>query len=170
MRYLLPAAFVATVWGANWALSTFGIVDIGFGLAAPAGVFFAGIAFTLRDLTHESFGRYAVIVAILIGAVLSWFLEPTFAIASGVAFLVSELSDLAVYSPIRKRHWLTAVTASNTVGLITDSALFLWLAFGSLAYIDGQIVGKAYMTALAIAVLWGVRRVLSIRRSKQAIA
>ena len=48
----LWTAFVATVAGANWALANFGIVNIGLGLTAPAGVYFAGIAFTLRDLLH----------------------------------------------------------------------------------------------------------------------
>ena len=52
--------------------------------------------------------------------------------AQNHAFLVSELADLAVYEPIRKRGWLPAVVASNIVGICVDSALFLWLAFGSL--------------------------------------
>lgn len=33
-----------------------------------------------------------------------------------------------------------------------------WLAFGSLQFIEGQIVAKAYMTLAAITVLWLVRR------------
>jgi hypothetical protein len=38
--------YVATIVGANWALATFGVVPVGFGLYAPAGVYFAGLAFT----------------------------------------------------------------------------------------------------------------------------
>ena len=160
------AAFVATVFGANWALGEFGIVPIGFGLMAPAGVFFAGAAFTCRDMLHDAMGRPAVVTAIVIGAGLSWFLEPTFAVASGVAFLVSELGDFAVYTPLRSRGWLRAVAASNVVGLVLDSALFLWLAFGSLDFIEGQIVGKFYMTVAAIAGLWITRHyVVSLRRA-----
>tara|TARA_Y100000310_G_C20620388_1_gene782963 strand:- start:915 stop:1094 length:180 start_codon:yes stop_codon:yes gene_type:complete len=48
--------------------------------------------------------------------------------------------------------------ASNGVGMVADSALFLWLAFGSLAFIEGQVIGKLYMTALAVALLWIARR------------
>ena len=49
---------------------------------------------------------------------------------------------------------------SNTVGLMVDSALFLWLAFGSLAFFWGQVVGKAWMTLLAVVVIAGARAVL----------
>ena len=34
---------------------------MGFGLMAPAGVYFAGLAFTFRDLTQEKLGRRAVV-------------------------------------------------------------------------------------------------------------
>ena len=153
-------AFVATVWGANWSLAEYGIVSIGFGLTAPAGVFFAGIAFTLRDTLHELGNKWWVVGAILLGAGLSFLLEDAqkFAMASGIAFMVSEMADLAVYTPLRKRGWLKAVAASNVVGFTVDSMLFLYLAFGSLAFLEGQLVGKGYMTVGAIALLWMIRR------------
>ena len=65
---------------------------------------------------------------------------------------------LAVYTPLRRRNWLVAVALSNTVGLVADSLLFLWLAFGSLDFLPGQVVGKLWMTVLAVALLWTVRR------------
>ena len=155
-RVGLFLAFVGTVWGANWLLSTYGVVPIGFGLNAPAGVFLAGLAFTFRDLLHESSGGIWVLVAILTGTVLSALLEDAqrIAMASGTAFLASELADFAVYSPLRARGWLKAVAASNLVGFTADSILFLWLAFGSLSFIEGQLVGKGYMTAIAVVAIW----------------
>ena len=48
--------YIATIFAANWAIATFGVVPVGFGLMAPAGVYFAGLAFTLRDLTQERLG------------------------------------------------------------------------------------------------------------------
>lgn len=155
--YLWLAVFIGSVFGANWAITEYGIVDVGFGLSAPAGVFFAGLAFTCRDLLHETLGRRAVVGAILVGAFLSWWIEPTFATASAVAFLASEALDFAVYEPLRSRGWLRAVLASNVVGLAVDSVLFLWLAFGSLDFIEGQIVAKGYMTLGAVMLLWMVR-------------
>lgn len=147
------AAFIATISAANWAIATFGLVPVGFGLKAPAGVYFAGLAFTLRDLVHERVGRAAVAGAIVVGAALSAVASPSFAVASGIAFLVSEFADFAVYEPMRRRGWLRAVVASNVVGLAVDSALFLLIAFGSLTYLPGQLVGKAWVTLIAVAAL-----------------
>jgi uncharacterized PurR-regulated membrane protein YhhQ (DUF165 family) len=153
LGYVVFAAFVATVWVANWLVSHYGIVPVGFGLQAPAAVYAVGIAFTLRDTLQQLLGRVAVALAILLGAALSYFVAPQFALASGVAFLVSELADFAVYTPLAERSWLGAVTLSNTVGLLIDSWLFLTLAFGSLAFFWGQVVGKAWMTALTVALI-----------------
>jgi uncharacterized PurR-regulated membrane protein YhhQ (DUF165 family) len=151
------AGYIATIFAANWAIQHFGLVNVGFGLLAPAGVYFAGLAFTLRDLTQNLLGRRWVIVAILVGAGASWFVASTFAVASGVAFLVSESADFAVYTPLERR-WLLGVVASNVVGTIVDSVVFLWLAFSSLALLEGQVVGKLWMTVLAVAVLAAARR------------
>jgi len=148
------AGYIGTILAANWAISTIGLVPVGFGLLAPAGVYFAGLAFTLRDLVQEQLGRRMVLLAIGIGAALSAFVSPSFALASGTAFLVSELADFAVYTPLRERNWTAAVLASNAVGLVIDSALFLMLAFDSLEFLPGQVVGKVWVTLLAVALLW----------------
>jgi uncharacterized PurR-regulated membrane protein YhhQ (DUF165 family) len=166
-KYLPLAAYILTIFGANWLITHVGVVPVGFGLYAPAGVYLAGLAFTCRDLTQEQLGRAWTFGAILIGAALSALVSPAFALASGTAFLLSETADLLVYTPLRERHWLSAVALSNTVGLVIDSALFLTLAFGSLAFLPGQLVGKLWMTVLAVLVLWGMRwrRSTSVRTS-----
>lgn len=158
LGWITLAAFVATVFAANLAITAIGIVPVGFGLMAPAGVYFAGLAFSLRDALQETLGRRWVIVAIVLGALISAGLSAQLALASGLAFLFSELADFAVYTPLRRRSWLGAVVASNTVGVIVDSALFLWLAFGSLEFLAGQIVGKLWMTGLAVALIFAWRR------------
>lgn len=150
--------YVLTIFAANWLITTYGLVPVGFGLMAPAGVYAAGLAFTFRDMTQETLGRWAALSAIFLGAALSAIVSPQFALASGAAFLLSELADMAMYTPLRDRgRWLWAVAASNTVGLVLDSALFLALAFGSLDFLAGQVVGKGVMTAAAVGLLWVVR-------------
>lgn len=142
--------YIATVVAANWMISVVGLVPVGFGLVAPAGVYAAGLALTTRDLTQDSLGQRWVIVAIVAGAALSALLSPALALASGAAFLVSEVADFAVYTPLRQRRWLIAIVASNAVGALIDSALFLWLAFGTLDFLVGQLVGKGWATLGAV--------------------
>jgi len=95
----------------------------------------------------------------VIGAVLSALVAPpSLVLASGVAFLLSEFADLAVYTPLARRGLVTAVVASSAAGLIVDSIIFLWLAFGSLEFLLGQIVGKAWMVLLSLPVIAWLRR------------
>ena len=70
----------------------------------------------------------------------------------------SELADLGVYTPLRRKRLILAVLASGVVGAVIDSAAFLWLAFGSLAYLPGQVAGKAWATLAAAVALWLWRR------------
>jgi queuosine precursor transporter len=167
VRLTLFVSFVATVVAANWLIGRYGIVPVGFGLTAPAGVWAAGLAFGLRDSLHERGGRAWVVAAIGVGAGVSYLIEDgvtipgglvPIAAASAAAFGLSELADLAVYEPLRSRSWPAAVALSNIVGAVVDSALFLWLAFGSLEFLAGQVVGKTLMVLPALVLVGALRR------------
>lgn len=153
------AAYIACIPLANWAITEFGIVPVGFGLMAPAGVFFAGLAFGARDALQRTAGKAWTLAAIGVGAALSLLVaSPALALASLAAFLLSELLDMAVFTPIQRKTLAGAVVLSNTVGAIVDSVVFLLLAFGSLAFLPGQVVGKVLMILPALAVVLAVRR------------
>ena len=153
---LSGAGFVATVVAANVLTSRFGFVPVGFGLTATAGTYAAGLALALRDSTQDGLGRVAVLVLVVIGAGLSALLaDPMIALASGVAFLLSELVDFAVYTPLRARarvgdrRWSLAVVASNLAGAVVDTVVFVGIAFGTAVIwpaMPGQLVGKAWST------------------------
>jgi uncharacterized PurR-regulated membrane protein YhhQ (DUF165 family) len=143
-------AFISTIFAANWLIEHVGLVSVGFGLKAPAGVYAAGLAFFFRDVIQRELGRHYVVAAILVGASLSYLVSPAFAAASAVAFLVSELADFGVYTPLAERSFVGAVALSNTVGAVIDSVLFLWIAFGSLSLLSGQIVGKLEATLVVL--------------------
>lgn len=161
---LALVGFVGTVLAANWLIVHVGVVDVGFGLQAPAGVYAVGAAFTLRDMAHRALGAAWVIAAVIVGAALSVAISPTFALVSGAVFLASELADLVIYAGLAERSWLGAVVLSNCVGLCVDSLLFLQLAFGSLDYLWGQLVGKASMTGAAVVVILAARARARARR------
>lgn len=147
------------MYAANYAVERWGPVSVGFGLMAPAGVYFAGLAFTLRDVVQRTLGKYVAAAAILVGAALSWQISPSLATASAVAFLVSEFSDLVVFTLLERRSVTAALVASNVVGLVVDSLVFLSIAFGSLEFFKGQVVGKAWMTLAALPVVLLLRRI-----------
>lgn len=163
----LIAAFAATIPAANWLIGNAGtecipngpcLIPVGFGLHAPSGVLMIGLSLVLRDMVHEAGGAKAAFVAIAIGCALSWLVAPpALVIASVAAFMLAELSDMAVYTPLRERRLGLAILASGVVGAFVDSAVFLWLAFGSLDFITGQIVGKVWMSALALPILFALK-------------
>ncbi|HEV7345518.1 MAG TPA: VUT family protein [Devosia sp.] len=162
------AGFALTVPAANWLIGNVGtqfepngphLIPVGFGLMAPSGVLMVGAGLVLRDMVHELGGWRTAFAAILVGAILSWFVAPpALVVASVAAFALAETADLLVYAPLRKRRLGLAVLLSGIVGAAVDSAVFLWLAFGSLAFIEGQILGKVWMSAAAFLVLFAVRR------------
>jgi uncharacterized PurR-regulated membrane protein YhhQ (DUF165 family) len=82
---------------------------------------------------------------------------PSLVIASAVAFFFSEFADFLVYTPLQKRRFVTAVVASSMVGLVVDSIIFLWLAFSSLEFLAGQVVGKAWMVLVALPFIYWLR-------------
>ena len=165
---LALALFTMTIPAANWMIGHLGtacvpqgpcLVPVWPGLLAPSGVLMVGLALVLRDLVQRRLGVAAALGAIALGAGLSALLAPReIVLASAAAFLLSELADLAVYTPLQRRRFVLAVALSSLVGLVVDSAVFLQLAFGDLTFLPGQIVGKAWMVLLAIPFVHWLRR------------
>jgi len=160
--------FCATIPLANWMIGHVGIVCVSNGpclipvapfVMAPSGVLMIGIALVLRDLMQRRLGVEFGIGAIIVGAVISAGLAPrSLVLASAAAFLLSEFADFAVYTPLARRRLVLAVVASSVLGLVVDSIVFLWLAFGSLDFLAGQVIGKLWMVLLAAPLVAYLRR------------
>jgi queuosine precursor transporter len=162
VRVAALAGFLGCIVLSNYLTTRYGFVPVGFGLAATAGTFTAGLALSLRDLVEDTAGRAVVLGAIVAGAALSFLVsDPLIATASAVAFVLSELTDLAVYRPLRRRarfgqrRWALAVAGSNLAGALVDTAVFLGVAFGVAAIVPalpGQLLGKAWGTLVYLGV------------------
>jgi uncharacterized PurR-regulated membrane protein YhhQ (DUF165 family) len=160
--------FCLTIPAANWMIGHVGIVcvtngpclvPVAPGIMAPSGVLMVGAALVLRDLVQRRLGIGFGLAAIIVGAVISAGLAPpSLVLASAAAFLLSEFADFAVYTPLARRRLVAAVIGSSIVGLIVDSIAFLWLAFGSLEFLPGQIVGKLWMVLLSVPFVAYLRR------------
>ena len=171
--FIYLIAFGLCIPAANWLINHWGMICPpnspclipvalnlnGSLLMAPSAVLMIGLAFVFRDLVQRRLGVGWAVGAIVAGAALSWLVAPpALVLASSAAFLLSELADLAIYTPLQKRGLVLAVVASSLVGLVVDSAIFLQLAFGSLAFLPGQVIGKAWMVLLAIPFIHWIRR------------
>jgi len=161
------AAFAACIPAANWLIQHAGtfcvpngpcLIPVAPGLTAPSGVLMVGVALVLRDLVQRRLGIAWSVLAIAVGAGLSAFCAPPALVtASLAAFLLSELADLAVFTPLQRRGLVTAAVASSLIGLVVDSMVFLWLAFGGLQFLAGQVIGKALIVLVTIPVLIWLR-------------
>jgi len=162
------SAFGACIPAANWLIGNAGtfcvpggpcVIPVAPGITAPSGVLMVGLALVLRDLVQRRLGAKFALAAIAVGTLISAALAPPALVAaSAAAFLLSELADFTVYTPLQKRRLVLAVFASSVTGLVIDSIVFLYLAFGSLDYLGGQIIGKGWMVLLALPLIHWLRQ------------
>lgn len=164
--FALAAAYLGLVILANWLASAY-IVRVPFTpYFAPAGVFAIGGILVLRDWLQQLRGLIWTMPLVYAAGLISWGVGDlagwtslrNIAIASVIAFTASETIEAVVFTPLRKRSLALGVALSATAGLILDSWLFLTLAFASLTFFDGQVVGKVEAVAAGVA-LTAVRRV-----------
>jgi queuosine precursor transporter len=164
---LFFAGFAACVPAANFLIENVGVtclpncpclIPVAPHVDAPSGVLMIGLALVLRDLVQRRLGLSWGVAAIGIGTVLSATFAPAaLVVASASAFLFSELADLVIYTPLQRRGLVRAVLLSSMAGLVVDSIMFLWLAFGNLNFLAGQIIGKAWMVLLAMPIVAWLR-------------
>lgn len=165
--FLYLALFALSIPLANWLIGNVGtfcvpdgpcVIPVWPGISAPSGVLAVGAALVLRDLVQRRLGVKWAIAAIAVGAALSGVVAPpALIVASVVAFTLSEVVDLAVFTPLQRRGLVLAVAASGVAGIVADSVLFLSLAFGSLDFLVGQVIGKTWALTAALPLIHLVR-------------
>lgn len=169
----LVILYLASVVAANWMIRNVGIpipggthlLPVGFGLLAPSGTYAAALTLVLRDLVQRTSGRWWGVGVIPIGAAISALFDIRLALASGVAFLLSEALDFAVYTPLQRRLTI-AIAFSAPVGAVIDSLTFLALAGIPLALaLPGQLVGKGWAILVATVVVAVLRRRIPTART-----
>lgn len=169
----LAAGYVGLVLLANWLASAY-IVHVPLTpYMAPAGVFAIGGILVLRDWLQQLHGLWKTMPLVYAAGLISWAAGDLagwtslqkIAIASVIAFTVSETVEALVFTPLRKRSLALGVGLSGTVGLVLDSWLFLTLAFGSLAFFWGQFFGKFEMVALGVVLTTARRTWVPVRET-----
>jgi hypothetical protein len=171
MKWPLSLVFVSLAVLANWLASRY-VIRVPFtDYLAPAGVYCIGAVLVLRDWLQQLAGLrwtiYLVFAAAatsyLVGDLAGWSSLQRIAGASLVAFIVSELVEAAVFTPLRRRSLTLGVLASGLVGNALDSWLFLTLAALPLALFPGNFIGKAQAIVVGVALTAARRRLLPTR-------
>ncbi|MCC8194211.1 MAG: VUT family protein [Deltaproteobacteria bacterium] len=117
--------YVASVVLVNWLFSVVPPIALPGGEIWPPVSLFVGFVFVIRDYAQRAIG-HRVLVAMLLGAVLSFFMAgPEIAFASMAAFMAGEMLDWAMYT-YTGRPFSQRILLSSLVSTPVDSAVFLF--------------------------------------------
>ena len=159
MTILFVALYLIAIVIANVTVATFGAAAV-----IPNALVLVALDLTARDVLHERWHGDPVRLGALIlaGSLLSAALDyraiPV-AIASSLAFALSEAADTVVYTRLRRRSYFDRVNGSNVVSAAVDSAVFLALlaALGGLpwALVPLLALGQ-WIAKVAGGVIWSI--------------
>jgi len=149
------AAMACVIVLSNW------LVQYPIGDWLTWGAFSYPLVFLVSDLTNRAVGpqaaRRVAWVGFAIAIVVSALLAPwRIALASGCAFLFSQLMDIVVFNRWRRQSWWKAPLIGSLVASVIDTAVFFFLAFAGsdldwLQLAAGDLSVKALMALLLLA-------------------
>lgn len=148
---LAVAAMVVVVTASNILVQypvQFDLGPIHLGDILTWGAFTYPFAFLVSDLTNRHDGpnraRLVVLAGFAVGLGLSfWLSTPRIAIASGSAFLIGQLLDIAVFQRLRNRYWLVPPLSASLFGSLIDTLIFFSIAFAPVFVFVDSLFGMA---------------------------
>ena len=147
------AVYIGLIVLVNYGFSVVPLVPF-LGEMWPPMSLAGGLIFVVRDFAQREIG-HQIIVAMLVGGIFSYFMaDPFVAVASVVAFLISEVVDWAVYT-FTNRPLSQRIVYSSLLATPIDSTVFLAM-IGHLS-----VTGVAVMTLskmLGAVVVWQILR------------
>ena len=140
------------------------------------GAFTYPLCFLVTDLSTRSLGperaRRIVYVGFACAVLLSIVLaSPRIALASGSAFLIAQLLDVAIFYRLRKAAWWIAPLVSSLVATSADTAIFFSVAFAGtdLPWITLALGDYMIKLAIALFMLIPFRALISLLPSRQEL-
>ena len=125
MKFKYAVIYIATVVFINLAFAYIPPIVLFDGTIFTVGSVIAGLVFVTRDFAQREVGHKVVLLLMAAAGLLSYLLaDPFVAIASIVAFAISEISDYIVYSKY-KGDFNKRVIVSSLVSVPIDTAVFL---------------------------------------------
>ncbi len=132
-----------TQWSTNTWMGTLYLANV-----------IVGFVFVLRDYAQREIGHKVLLATLLAGIPVWYFAGPGLAIASMAAFVLSEMTDWAVYS-FTKRPLQNRILLSSMIAVPVDTLAFQHLA----GYLTPAAFGTEVLSkALGVAVVWYLLR------------
>jgi uncharacterized PurR-regulated membrane protein YhhQ (DUF165 family) len=145
MRFKFVIGYLLSIVIVNFSFSVLPMIDLPFDQSIPIGTLLVGFIFVIRDYAQKEVGNW-VYCAMFAGVVLSYIMaDPFVAVASAIAFGISELIDALVYTytnkPMKDR-----ILISSAASTPVDSAVFLLILgffnwFGFLVMVLVKMIG-----------------------------
>lgn len=155
------AAMAAIIAGSNYLVqfpvhATLGGINLADLLTYAAFTF--PVAFLVTDLTNKLFGpaaaRKVVVAGFVIAVIVSIIVaSPRIAIASGSAFLISQLLDVSIFDRLRTGTWWRAPLISSMLGAVVDTFVFFSFAFAASLSFLGEGLDFAVQPAPLLGVM-----------------
>lgn len=166
---VMVLAMMVIVASANW-LVQFPINDW-----LTWGALTYPVSYFITDLTNRIKGpgtaRKVVWCGFALAVVVSAFLAGLrIALASGTAFLVSQMLDIKVFDRLRRRAWWQPPLFSSAVGSAVDTVLFFALAFYATGMPWVTLAIGDYAVKLVIALLMLAPWWFALRRGRDPAA
>jgi queuosine precursor transporter len=125
-------SYVVAILLVNWLFAPSQLVPGVTQWATPWGDLFlanlvVGAVFVLRDYAQREIGHRILIATLLAGGLTYLMVDPTIAVASLVAFVISETADWGIYS-FWKRSLQSRILVSSLVAIPLDTFVFQHLA------------------------------------------
>lgn len=136
-RFVVPVLAMTAVVAASNVLVQHPITLLGLENYLTWGAVTYPFAFLVTDLTNRRFGPAAARKVVYVGFALAVALSvvlatPRIALASGSAFLIAQLLDIAIFHSLREsRQWWRAPLTSSVFSSAVDTAIFFTLAFAA---------------------------------------
>jgi queuosine precursor transporter len=132
-----------TQWNTNTWMGTLYLANV-----------IVGFVFVLRDYAQREIGHKVLLATLLAGIPVWYFAGPGLAIASMVAFALSEMTDWAIYS-FTRRSLQNRILLSSMIAVPVDTLAFQHLA--------GYLTPAAFVTevlskAVGVAAVWYLLR------------
>ena len=132
-------------------------------------------AFLVTDLTNRAMGplvaRRVVYGGFALAVLLSiYFATWRIAVASGTAFLVAQLLDIAIFNRLRRGAWWHAPLISSGLASAIDTVLFFGLAFAAtgLPWVTWALGDYGAKLAMALVLLIPFRVLMTATRPHEA--